>query len=61
MYFFTRGNGDDDRPGNCQILADFIKMIGVGAGLLPTELNQGFPLSGTDNEYTNAQEPKRLT
>lgn len=38
-----------------------LELVGVGACLHSTELKHGFPLSGTDNEHTNAQESQRRT
>lgn len=38
-----------------------LELVGVGAYLHSTELKHGFPLSGTDNEHTNAQESRWRT
>lgn len=38
-----------------------LELVGAGACLHSIELKHGFPLSGTDNEYTNTQESRRRT
>lgn len=55
-HSFTRDNDDDACGGNGYIQADFIRtsLIKIVVSFVP-ELKQVFPLSETDNEYTNAQ------